>query len=95
MGQRGTKRNGKVLIKCVVSRVVMSADIPYVDEVVTCFMLRWLRRIRMYEHYQAGILVADVKITMTLGDHDSTGLRLVFLSVADVKITMTFTTSKS
>ena len=38
--------------------------------------------------------VADVKITMTLGDHDSTGLRLVFLSVADVKITMTFTTSK-
>ncbi len=39
--------------------------------------------------------VADVKITMTLGDHDSTGLRLVFLSVVDVKITITFTISKS
>ena len=39
--------------------------------------------------------VADVKITMTLGDHDSTGLRLVCLSVVDVKITITFTISKS
>lgn len=47
----------------------MSVDIPYVSDAVTSFMLRWLRRMKMYEHYQAGILellvgVANVKITM-------------------------------
>lgn len=40
----------------------------------------------MDEHCQADILdhlvgVADVKITMTLGGHDSKGLRLVLLSL--------------
>lgn len=59
---------------------MISADIPYVNEAITYFMLRWPRRMGMHEHCQAGILdplvgVADVKITMTLGDHDRKGLR--------------------
>ncbi len=36
MGECGTKGSGYVLVKWVVSRLAMSADIPYVNEVIDC-----------------------------------------------------------